>query len=482
MKLNKYIHININKKISHRAILIALILLIAVIGCSIGIIKHNHDEKIKSQQTMIANKTAAYATDLKDSAALTTDEAIVDYLVNWSKNKDVSCTVDDYNNVIMHVSADKEFKQSKPTVIVCSYDSKSFDACIGSFALSLYMAKNSGKTGELTVIFAQNTGQSFDGIANIDSKYFKDNSNVFCLNGGSESFCSLNTGCSSSYQFTKSFETRKPKGSKAIKITIDGLPGGVPGLVPSSYPNPIKELGDMLASFKTNAYIFQLADFVGGTDAQTLPKSASTTIVINENDLKKFNEKLESISTKYNEKYQGKYPGTVFSYKEVKLPKKVLKTSDSDAFVSLLYTLLDGVYYKDDNDKLESTVNIGCVKESENEYTIYASGHSLDKSSIKEIDNTYKTICGLSNVEYAKTDSEDLWKGNEDSEMNTLFLNAYREYSGNSPDYLDTPASSAAPYVEKINDNCNIMVITLNENSVDNYAGAMVNFMINNRK
>ena len=57
-------------------------------------------------------------------------------------------------------------------------------------------------------------------------------------------------------------------------------------------------------------------------------------------------------------------------YEEVKLPKRVMKRSDADEFVSVLYTLLDGVYYKDNDDKTVSATNIGSVSENDGHYSV----------------------------------------------------------------------------------------------------------------
>ena len=100
--------------------------------------------------------------------------------------------------------------------------------------------------------------------------------------------------------------------------------------------------------------------------------------MINENDFQKFSNKLDSYVEKYKEKRTEKYPEVEIGYEEVKLPKRVMKRSDADEFVSVLYTLLDGVYYKDNDDKTGSATNIGSVSENDGHYSVLASGNSLE--------------------------------------------------------------------------------------------------------
>lgn len=437
-------------------------------------------EEEEDLSSKIEEKVIAYQTDLEDSAStLTSTDAIRDYLSNWAKSKGIACTTDSHGNVIMSVKASKEYKDADPTVIVCSYDAKQFENGIEPMAMALYIAKNNESTGKLDVIFTNETGHDYAGIKSLDSQYFKDNTNVFCLNSGEKNMWSTNTGARSSYTFSNSVAYTAPTGEKAYKIKISGLPGGIPDSKISSYPNPIKELGDLLAYFKTNALIYELSDITGGGSGNLYPKSASMTIVIDEDDIDKFESRMDTAIENFNDDYLEDYPDVVYTYKEVKVPETVVTEEYQNEFVSLLYTLLDGVYYKDDDDNLISITSIGSIHSNDGSYTISAVGNSLSKTNLAEIDNTYKTICGLSGVKYKKTDEQPGFTSDMESEFAKEVGAAFKEYADADIEFKDCVPATNASYVYELNKKANIINVTVNEERMERYTGTIITFMVN---
>ena len=294
--------------------LVPFILLLSLIGTSLfslsGCAEEEEDLSVKIQE-----KIVAYRTDLEDSAAtLTSDEAIRDYLLSWAKQKGINCTTDSSQNVIMSVKSSKEYKEANPTVILCSYDAKQFEDCIIPMACALYLAKNNENTGKLRIIFTNDSGHSYDGIKALSKNYFTDNTSVFCLNYSDRNMWSTNTGGRSTYRFTTKVSYTEPSNDKAYRIKIGGLPGGIPSSRISSYPNAIKELGNLLAYFKTNALIYELSKVSGGSNANTYPKSVSATIVIDEDDTDKFEARMETAIENFNDDYLEDYPEATYTY------------------------------------------------------------------------------------------------------------------------------------------------------------------------
>ncbi len=437
-------------------------------------------EEEEDLSSKIEEKVIAYQTDLEDSAStLTSTEAIRDYLSNWAKSKGIKYTVDSHNNVIMRVNASKEYKEADPTVIVCSYDAKQFNNNIEPMAMALYIAKNNESTGKLDVIFTSEVGHDYAGIKFLDKKYFKDNANVFCLNGGQKNMWSANTGARSSYTFSNSVAYTAPTGEKAYKIKISGLPGGIPDSKISSYPNPIKELGDLLAYFKTNALIYELADITGGSSGNLYPKSSSMIIVIDEDDIDKFDSRMETAMENFNDDYLEDYPEMTYTYEEVPLPEKVVTEEYQNEFVSMLYTLLDGVYYKDDDDNLISITSIGAIHSKEGSYTISAVGNSLSESNMSEIDTTYKTICGLSDIKYKKFDEQPGFSSDMESDFAKEVAAAFNEYSDADMEYKDCVPATNASYVYEKNKKSNIINVSVSEDKMERYTGTIITFMMN---
>lgn len=428
----------------------------------------------------IKEKLSVYQTDLEDSAAtFTSAGAIRDYLCNWAKTKGIDYTVDSHDNVIMNIKSSKEYKEADPVVILCSYDAKQFKSCIAPMAMAMYIAKNNEATGKLKVIFTREEGHDFSGVQSLNSKYFKDNTKVFCLNGGSKNMWSQKTGARSTYTFTNDINFTHPAGDKAYKIKIAGLPGGIPDSGISSYPNPIKEIGDLLAYFKTNALIYELADVKGGSYGNLYPKSASATIVIDEDDFEKFQKRMEKAIETFNEDSLEDYPDVTYTYEEVPLPDQVLTQECLNEFVSVLYTLIDGVYYRDEEKNLISISSIGSINCKGNTCTISAVGNSLSVTSLNEIDTTYSTICGLSEIEYSRIDRQQNWFANQNSAFYQDIAKAFNDYSDKELEYKDCVSAANTSYVYLKNPKCNIVNVSVNEERTERYTGTIITFLLN---
>ena len=459
--------------------LVTLTLVLALIGTSLFSLAGCSEEK-EDLSAKIEEKVTAYQTDLQDSAAtLTTTEAIRDYLTHWAKSKGVSYTVDTHDNVIMSVKASKAYKDADPVVVLCSYDPKQFENCIEPMASALYLIKNNESTGKLNVIFTSETGHDFSGVRSLSNKYFTDDTKVFCLNKGSNNMWSVNTGARSSYQFTSPLSYTAPTKDKAYRISIKGLPGGIPDAKISSYPNPIKEMGDLLAYFKTNAFIFELAKINGGGSGNLYPKTASVTVVIDQNDDEKFHARMETAIENFNEDFLESYPDVTYTYEEVALPDRVVTQESQNDLIKILYPLIDGVYARDANDNLLSIGSIGSIRLTDTSYTIEAVANSLSESSLAEIDNDYKTICGLADVKFKKTDTQNNWASSENSEIAQGAVQAFSDYCDKEMEFKNYVPATNTSYIYEKNPDCQIINVSLNEERLERYTGTILTFLIN---
>ncbi|MBR3755618.1 MAG: hypothetical protein IKK48_00780 [Firmicutes bacterium] len=428
----------------------------------------------------VTKKITAYRTDLEDSAAtLTSSDAVKKYLCNWAGSKGIDYETDDADNVILKVKASEAYKDAEPTVLVCGYDAEHLSDCIDPISVALYVAKNNEATGKLTVIFTEDEGHAFNGIKELDATYFTNDSNVFVLNGGAKNMWSTTTAGNSTYTFNSTVERTEPKGNKAYQISINGLPGGIPDEKIASYPNPIKELGDLLAYFKTNSVIYELGKINGGTSGSLYPKEASCVIVIDENDYEKFEKRITTAIDNFNDKYE-RY-GATYAYEEIEVPESVLSADDMNKLISVLYTLIDGVYERDEDDNIISITNIGAIKCTNDTCTVSASGNSITEIGLNQLDLSYTTICGLSDLEYDKTSTQTGWsiKKPDENPFVQEVAEVFKEYSDGTMKYRDNIAVTNCSYIYDMNPNCDLMSISVNYKRIAKYAGTLVTFMMN---
>lgn len=459
--------------------IVSLILIVGLITSCVSLQGcHKKDEISLTEK--VDSKITAYKTDLEDSIeTLNTNSKVCDYLSNWASAKGIDYTTDEYHNVIMKIETSESYASAPATVVICPYDAKQMQNSVAPMAIGMYLAKNNESTGRLKVIFTDNTGNRFSGVKKLSSKIIPKDSNIFCLSSNEKSYWAVHTGAGSSYRFTGDLHYTKPTKNKAFKITINGLPGGSPDASIGSYPNPVKRLGNLLAQFKTNALIYELADLHGGSAGGLYPESATATVVINEDDLEKFQKKIDKDIEHFNNHELDDYPDAEYKYEEVKMPKRVFTARSMDRFVSLLYTLLDGAYNRNtDNEELVSFTNIGKLRLNENTFTISATANSLSEDALKEIDKDYELICGLSDVTYHKDSTMPPWTGDEDSQFVTDVENAYNGFSNKKFSLREYIPVTTASYISRLEKESNVINLSVSGKGLNHYAGTILTFMM----
>ena len=461
----------IKKIISISMILTLSLSCVLLSGC-----KKTEDDQI---QEKIASKVIAYRTDLEDSAETLTDNSrLKDYLENWTKSKNIDYSIDESGNIIMTIPSSEEYRDAPTSVILCNYDAKNFKALMDPMSVALYLAKNNENTGELRVIFTASNGIDFSGIKGLDPKWIPEDSNVFCLSDGDKQMWAFDSAMMTSYRFTKDIDWTAPEENKAYKITISGLKGGTPDSKISKYPNPVKELGGILADFKTSATIFELADIKGGSCANLYPDSAEMTLIIDNNYVDKFQKKIDKKIEKYLDKNLENNPDLQYTCEEVPMPEKVLTKDSQNTLVSSLYTLFNGTYERNNDDQTIALTNLGSISMDDNQFVINAMGTSLADDTMQAMNTDFENICSISGINFEKIGTEPMWQASDSSDFAYDLMDAFKEYSGANMEYRDMLQCSSAAFIKEKNKKCNIVNVALDKDKVERYTGTIITYIM----
>ena len=468
-----------NKKI----ILIVLAIVLLVCGIIGGVyLVRNIEDTSDAEPTfeeIILSRLHAYETDLMDSKdSFTSNEAAANYLLNWGKNKQIKAEKDSYNNVIFTVDALEGHEDAAPVTIISSYDCENMDAHIHSAAVALTAAKNTRNNGSYTVIF---TPESEDALANISESYFTDDTKVFCLADSSSSRVSALTGGQKIYRLSEKLKYEKPAYDKAYRISIENIPAETVSSKTAGKPNAIKNLGNLIANFKSTSLLFELASFRGGESADTIPTSASMTIVINGTDAAKFQKKMENAITKFYEKYQEKYPEIQYTYEEVDLPSKVIKKEKTDNIVSLMYTSFNGIYSKDDDGDVTAVNNIGKISTKDGKLRIDIASLSCNQDILDEIAEAYQTIAGLCGVDFTVKSEIPIFNGGQTSALLLEeFEEDFKEFTGdNSMKTADVVEVTPCSLLQEKNSSMPILYCGITSKTSEKFAGSIITFLDN---
>ncbi len=469
-----------NKK---RKTIIAAIIIIAVaaIGCAaFYFINKGNTNKPPSLKETVETRISAYETDLRDSLASMTDQvSVAEYLSNWGKNKGLDVKTDKSNNVIFSVNATEGMESNAPAVIICGYDYASMSSYIDRIVSALVIAKNDRPHGAYKVIFTSEENGGLTGAENLSAKYFEDGSEIFFMGGSSTSRVSTVTGGYEEYLLSKPLSYKTPTYSSAYKITISGIPTEKLSTDTASAPNPVKILGNQLANLKSGSIWFELADFAGGSDAQLLPSSASATITVSPDISEKLEAKLDKAIEKFYDKYGDDYPQAQYTYEVVQTPSHVIDSAHADAVVSLMYTAMSGVHYKDDNGDIASLTNIGYVSTADKKFNMSVAAYSWDPALLAEVSEAYQTTCGLSGFEWSVVSQYAPFTIDESNQpFEVKFREAYSEYQSIKLKSINMPELTPCGILKGKNENTHIIALGITSRTKDNFAGGIITYMM----
>lgn len=458
----------------------AVILIAALTICGIFVFRSNQTEE-PTLDEIVSDKLSAYMTDISDSLeTLDSNEKIADYLMNWASNKNIKAAKDDSGNVIFSRKASSdELKKKNPVVIACEYDASNILSYIDPISTALTVAKNAEENGSFKVIFMPKTGGEMLGVSALSESILTDDTEVFFLGKSSSSKVALTTGGYEEYLISDKLKRTSPTHDKAYRISIKGVEAQPVTNKTQSSPNPIKQLGSLLANFKSTSFIFELSSFSGGTEADISPSKASVSIVINSTDDEKFHTKMDKAIDKFYDKYADAFPDAEYTYEEVELPKKVLKKTETENLISLLYTSPSGVYYKDDDGNIVAVTNIGKISLKNGKLSIGVCAMSSSDELTDEIHDSYRTIAGLCNAKIKTVENYDIFRGTGKSEVLLAdFENAFREFTYDSEmiveDAVETTACSV--FCEK-NPNMAILYCAMTEKTTEKFAGSLITYL-----
>lgn len=456
---------------------IAVICIVALL-IIVGVIILFNTDRGPSLQESVDQRVSAYETDLKDSMGSFKDKAsVTKYLVNWAESKSIEVSTDYYGNVIYNIPATKKVADKNPIVLICGYDYKCMDSYINSIVTALSVSKTTAEHENLKIIFVSENENDRDGIKNLSSEYFTKDTETFYLKDMNKSQLSLVTGGYQQYSISKDYQQTAPKKSKAYTINIKGITANSVNHSSVENPNPIEQLGKLLAKFKSNYINFELASFTGGSAANITPSSATMTIIVDDDATTKLEKVLNSDIETFNEQYSEKYPDAQYTFKVSKKPKQVVDKDVSEQLVSFMYTLINGVYSTED-EEITSMVNIGKISIEEGHISLEALASSHDKKALSEINSAYRTICVLADMEFTVSDKGSIFNANEKSSaVAEQFKNDYKDFKGNDVKINNMVESTPCSILCEKNSKMSIVVLGISKKTKDDFTGALINHM-----
>lgn len=458
----------------------AVVAVAAIAATAFYFISKGKAQEPPTLQEAVESRVAAYETDLRDSLASMTDQAqVAKYLSNWAENKGIDVKTDKNNNVIFSIKATEGFENKTPVAVVCGYDYTCMKTYINSIVSALTIAKNDQPHGAYKIIFVSEENGSMAAAESLSAQHFEAGSDIFYLGASSTSRLAYMTGGYEEYSLSKDLSYQSPSYAKAYTISISGLPAEKFGTGSAYAPNPIKILGNQLANLKSGSIWFELASFSGGSRAGMTPTEASVTIVVSEDISEKLENKLDNAIEKFNDKYLQDYPSAQYTYQVVETPAQVINPTDSDAIVSLMYTAMSGVQYKDDNGDVASLTNIGYVSTADRSFSMSVAASSWDQELLTEISEAYQTTGGLSGFVWSVSSQYAPFTLDASNQpLGMEFMDAYSDYQNINLDSVNIPELTPCGIIKAKAETGRMIALGVTEKTMDNFAGGIITYLM----
>ena len=390
--------------------LVILFVSLSFTGCFFNKNETEFEEQMASQLDVIYKDLSKKLPDTSDT------EAQKEYLIQWAGTHKVPVSYDKQNNIIMSKKATAGYENAQATTLQCAIGTGEPAEQYQAMATALYLMDKVEKHGFIRVLFTAADGNELSGAQKISANYLKGN-NLINLTWAEKTTFTIGSAGTAEYDFSKPLQWITPTYPNAYEISIKNLNGGSSGITSGSHPNPIKIIGDFLASAKSKGVLIELASFNGGEDAAKYPSGATAVVLINDNDVARFEKWFENEASKFEDNYGDIEENYTYTMTPVSAPSYVISKDDSTKVFSLLYTMINGIYLKSDEGNIVATSNIGTIRTSTGNLDVTICARSLNEDTLREISSTFEVICGLNDVSYKVTDQFPIWDENQDSPL-----------------------------------------------------------------
>lgn len=340
-----------------------------------------------------------------------TFQVIADSLSSWAKENNLTVKSSGEQYIVLSKAASSGYEDAEDftfhaSVSLDTPEEKSED--LQSVSAVMTALNGARQHGELTgIITFEKEGRPIG--ASALGKEYLNTDNFISVNDGNSTELINSIAASSNIMASKELDMVSPRYTKAYRIVLDGTPYKSPYEHRGEYPNAIKTIGDLLASCQSSGVLFELASFNGGTDVDLYPRRAEAVIVLQENDVTSFTSRFENSYENVAEYYEDLDESFEYTMTEIALPDRVIADDDTANIVSLMYTIINGTYYRSDDDEVTAFSNIGKISTKNRSFRMQINAKSLENTIMDEMHTVFETTCGLCDVNYSELSTTGLW-------------------------------------------------------------------------
>ena len=261
------------------------------------------------------------------------------------------------------------------------------DDGIGIATMLALLEDESLEHGPLTCIFTVEEETTMKGATGLDPRWLKGD---YLINLDSEDTGLIFVGCAGSCDihmtYRPAFE-ELPLGARALTLNLTGLKGGHSGTdIHKGHGNAIVLLSSLLSELNAR-YALNLVTFSGGQAVNSIPASATATVVVDTLKANAFKQDLLLFFEKVRAAHQEQDPGMRLEITEAKVPLKGMSSASLEELTALVDSFSLGAlaYSAVDASIVQDSCNLGLISTVKDEVHLTLMPRSLDKDSLPRL-------------------------------------------------------------------------------------------------
>ncbi|MBN7772578.1 hypothetical protein [Clostridium aminobutyricum] len=419
------------------------------------------DKQSEFEKVLTADTTAIYNQLLQKVPDPTDIKAMNAYLQSWAIDHNIPVSYDEHQNIIMSKKATESYEDAESTILQCAIGQGIAEEQYQAIASALYLIDKVEKHGFIRVLFTANQNNDMKGAEDLSKNYLNADNLINLTHAGKTSF-TIGSAGTSQYDFSKQLNWQAPTYPHAYEISIRNLNGGSSGILLGKHPNPIKIIGDFLASSKSNGVLIELGGFNGGQSVEEYPIEATAVVLINDSDVARFQKYFDTAASKFADKYQNSEENYTYTLTPIPSPPMVISKDDSTKVLSLLYTMINGIYFKSDDGEVIAASNIGTIRTTTGNLDVSICSRSLDQSILNEMAATFGVICGLNDVNNDVLDGFPIWNVEKSNPLLTRLTDLFEKDYNKKIECQNTFERTECAIFKQKNEKLNILSMSIN--------------------
>lgn len=394
------------------------------------------------------------------------EEAVREFLVNWAKERNIECRVDEVGNVIMSKPATPGMENRCPVVLQAHMDmvpqaraGKVFDfqkdpietkivdgwvyACdttlgaddgLGVAAAMAVLESDTVKHGPIEALITTDEETGMTGAFGLKEGELK---GKYLLNLDSETEGELYVGCAGGIDATMTIPytlEKAPQGYCAMRLTIGGLKGGHSGMeINTGRANANKIM------FRHIRWVaecgIRLVSVDGGNMRNAIPRDANMVFVMPAEHKECIVKELEKVAGWVKKELSKVEPDFFMKCEAVDMPAEVMTDADTQKIISTVMVAPNGVIRmsKDMEGLVETSLNLAIMNTDGKQFSIMALLRSSVDSAKDALAERLVCLAELVGGKCELSGAYPGWKPNMESGLLKTMKETYSNLYGKEP-------------------------------------------------